>query len=166
MGNLKVRIGGILLLACLFGAAEAATPPGCKRDQLKCHVDVQVKTGGTCTDVNLDPPTVSVSKDDRDLTYRIIWMLPPDYEFRPAMGDGVVIKSDALGKPDDHGEFADAVVGDDDDGEPSGKPKGRRWRWKYLNTQDGRFDYKIQFRNKQTGKVYTCDPVITNLDAG
>ena len=104
-------------------------------------------------------------KDDRDVTYRIVWMLPQDH-VRPALGDGVFIKLDFSGKPDDHDEFASGAVGDNDQGDPSGKAKGRRWRFEYLNTKGEKYDYKIQSRNKKTGKVYTCDPVITNLDAG
>ena len=158
------RIGGILVLACSFGAADAAPVPGCDKGSLRCYVAVTLpsdRTSGTCPAVNLDPPTVAVSKHERFKAYRIVWLLPPDYEFRPAMGDGVVIKTP------DQDEFVSGAVSDQDNGNASGKPRGKRWRWKYLNTVDGHYDYSIQFRHKtDAADIRKCDPVISNIGAG
>lgn len=171
MRNLQGSIGWALLLAGVVGAAQAAPKmlptPDCKTGSKRCHVLVTVvASGGTCSaEVSLDPDKVQVLATERNKRYRIVWVLPDGYVFRPAMGDGVVIEKDMLDMPDDHDEFGSGQVSDKDDGEASGKAKGTRWRLNYFNKVGDRFKYKIQFREAATGKVYSCDPTISNLEA-
>jgi len=170
MRNLKRHIGWTLVLASCLGTAPVAwaTPTAdCKKATNRCHVLVTVVvSGGNCgSTVKLDPEKVSVSKYERHTDYRVIWILPVGYVFRPAMGDGITIQKDMLDQPDDHGEFARGDVAKDDDGD-TGHTRGRRYRLEYYNSVGESFKYKIQFReDKPGGLVYSCDPTITNLEA-
>jgi len=157
------RIGWLVALACSVGAAQAGpvapATAGCNRPNQRCLVEVTL-TAGTCEAVTLTPATVAVSKHDRRKLYRLVWRLPQDFVFKPAMGDGVFIKDE------DQGEFSGGGLSSNDSGTAVGGGSGRRWRWEYRNAVDGLYHYKIQFRNKQTNQIHVCDPVISNLDAG
>lgn len=162
MLRVKSGLAVLLALACVVDPADAVPAPGCKTPTKRCHVIVTVGAD-PCSNIIATPSKVAVLPSQRNRIYRIIWILPAGYIFKPSKGDGVAIKETF----DDQDEFDNAVVSDDEDnGEPSGKANGRHWRWRFVNSKDGLYEYTIRFRHKASSTVCVLDPVITNLDAG
>ena len=142
---------GLAAMSAVFAATAFAAsaskappppPPGCDTAKQRCIVDVKITGAPGSYAVTLDPDIVKVPMVARRKPFVIVFRLPNLFVFKPAMGDGVVLKDP------DQDEFVDAHVSDDDNGGPPTSPKGwRRFVWKYLNTVDGLYRYKIQFHD-------------------
>ncbi len=161
----KTARGSVVAIAVLLGASAFAAsaprtpaPSGCDAGKKRCIIDVKVSGSAGSYSVTFDPDTAKVPQATRGTPFILVFRLPNLFVFKPAMGDGVVMKDP------DQDEFVDPHVSDDDGGTHAGTPKGwRRYVWRYLNTVDGLYHYKIQFHDT-SGNVVTGDPVITNVD--
>ena len=147
---------GLLVSSAALGQAGS---PGCHTSGKKCFIDVLVSGTAPSYTVTFDPPDeVNVKQSERGKVYTIIFRLPNGFKFVPSQGDGVTFKDP------DQDEFYDGHVSDNDTGTLSTQPKGwKRWVWKYRNTVDGRYRYKVVFRDIY-GNTVVGDPVITNID--
>lgn len=161
------RTNGLMALALLCCSAVATAsvakpkaapaPPGCSRSTKKCLVDIAVSGSPGSYIVTFNPDELHVKQSERRKTYLIVFRLPDTYKFKPAQGDGVFFKVD------DKGEFHSGGPSDEEGNPASSASASKRYKWVYRNLVDGRYDYKVQFRD-QAENVITGDPLITNID--
>ena len=160
----------LLSLLCTFAAAAALGLPslaaaaapltGCESSSRKCFVDVTVTGAPGSYTVTFDPDVLQIKNSELGKEYRwVVRLKTQGFRFQPSQGDGVFIKDP------DKDEFYDGHVTDDDSGGSSSVKRGwKRWHWKFINSVDGRYRYKVVFHDT-AGNVVVGDPVISNIDA-
>jgi hypothetical protein len=86
---------------------------------------------------------------------RIVWhLIEPRTEFLDRDGPQELKRES---------EFENGGSTDDADGDGAVRPKGKKYRFHYKNSQPGKtFNYTIKFRST-SGTEFFCDPAITNL---
>lgn len=142
------------------GTGPARLGKGCHPLRQKCIVEITADGSQACG-FAFDPDEARLKRSWRDFV--IAWRLPPGYEFREDLGDGVTFPKEPPGD-----QFKDNWATDDDDGGP---PSGalvtkHRYRWVFKNTvnEDRIYHYRVQFHKKNTNEpTIVCDPAISNL---
>jgi hypothetical protein len=142
-------------LSCSTAGGEARKPA-------RCHpqVTAQVKDGA-CPARLIDAPHVALSGSRHA---RIVWHLEPGFEFCPAQGDGVFLKTTG------DAQFGNAAAtsmetGDDDDAPAPAGRCTRHFRLDNTNapqTAGKQYDYTVRFHDKKTGAACVLDPFIRN----
>ena len=136
-------------------ALPAAAAPGCNASLRKCIVEISLDGSGK---VIFDPDELHIRENQIGKKYCIVFkLLPPGSSYNPAEGDGVVFKDPT------NGEFYESGVSNGNSCTHTTNTGASRYWWKFRNSSKGMYHYKAQFRDS-TGKVYTGDPTITNID--
>lgn len=143
----SVILAAVVVLGCATDRMRPATHAVCQTPT--CRVAISVING----QVEVDIDTLEI-KGNKNV--RILWRLPPGYEFNASMGDGVFFKRD------DGGQFEDPYVTDDDGGQPSANRRaGKIFHWRDKNTVLKSYEYMIKFHDR-AGNPYVKDPTIMN----